>query len=476
MRVATRRLRFTVAVAGGLICAGTVLPATAAARASGAGPVDAEHLLEPEDRRPREEPSVAVDPADPRHVVVAAMQFARSYDALFVSGYSPRARVWASTTGGRAYRALAELPTQPGAGAVTTDPRLVWSRDGALFAVYTSAAKEYSKTPDPADGLYLARSTDGGRHWQRRARVAGRACGAPSLPLVALDPRRHGVYVAWTQSVEPKCDGADDLSKAQLRLARSTDGGEHFSAPVVVTDGGLGRSPGLAVAPDGTVLVSYVTGGTVSVGDPDCPGAQESVEVRRLSPTGRLIGVARPVPVECIAYGGLFGNGAAFEPVFDPVMSVDPDTGAVLLATCFQNYTQSGLVTATSLDAGRSWRQTVVTGGPGTAASMPSLAAVARGKLAMAWLEVSGGGIYQPVLAFTADDGATWGPAVPLATLPSQGNTHPQTGYDPHGFGKYLGLAVGRDGRVHAAWPDLRPQPDAGNGNVDIWTRDLASD
>ncbi len=467
---------FRVAVAGAVLATvATGLPSGAAPpRANGAGvlAVDVDHVLELEDRRPREEPSVAVDPADPRTVVVSSMQFSRTFSGSLISGYSPRGRIWLSRDGGRAYRAVADLPLQPGQAAVTFDPRLAWDPHGPLYAAYTSATSEYPKAPSSEDGLYLARSNEAGRHWQRLAHLEGRSCGGPSRPALAVDPDRGWVYVAWTHMVEPSCNGSPDLSKTEVFWARSTDRGAHFSKPVRVTDPGVSRMPSLSVLTDGTVLVSVVTGGVLSLGDPSCPGAQEAVQAFRYSPSGRLLTSSTPIPSLCIAFDGLFGNGAAYTPVEYPSVAVDPVSGAAVIAAAFENYSQGGIMTATSRDRGRTWTQQAVTGAPGTAGSMGALAVDARGRTSLAWLEVSQGGLYQPVLSRSGDDGGSWAAPVPLATLPSNGNSHPQSGYDLYGFGQYLGLGLGRDGVAHVAWPDLRPRG-TDSQEVDVWTRDV---
>jgi hypothetical protein len=75
-------------------------------------------------------------------------------------------------------------------------------------------------------------------------------------PLVAAGPGQL-VYVSWS-SAKPKPPGT--LFASDLRLSRSPDGGRTWEAPLRVNeDRPLSHSfDGLAVAPDGTVLVAWI--------------------------------------------------------------------------------------------------------------------------------------------------------------------------------------------------------------------------
>jgi len=130
-------------------------------------------------------------------------------------------------------------------------------------------------------------------------------------------------------------------------------------------------------------------------------------------------------------------------------------------------------MTASSGDGGRTWTTSLVSGLPGSTGSMAALAAGPRGRVALAWLEVDAGGAYRPVLSPSTDGGRTWLAPVPLSDLPSVGNLHPLSPFDPYGIGHYLGVAIGSDGMAHVAWPDLRPRG-TDSQDVDVWTRDLA--
>ena len=78
-------------------------------------------------------------------------------------------------------------------------------------------------------------------------------------PRLAITPGGGPMYVSWS-SEKPKPEGT--LFASDLRLSRSVDGGRTFEAPLRVNeDRPISHSfDGLAVAADGTVLVTWIDG------------------------------------------------------------------------------------------------------------------------------------------------------------------------------------------------------------------------
>jgi hypothetical protein len=108
--------------------------------------------------------------------------------------------------------------------------------------------------------LLAAHSTDGGRTWSAPVTissvdavgVAGSRTGA-GIPAAAIDGRTGALYVAWQD--DHFTPGTD-----QAVLSRSTDGGQTWSAPRLVSDGPgdfANFTPAVAVSPEGWVGVSY---------------------------------------------------------------------------------------------------------------------------------------------------------------------------------------------------------------------------
>jgi hypothetical protein len=75
--------------------------------------------------------------------------------------------------------------------------------------------------------------------------VVSAGCDGPSAEVVQAADQPDYVYEAWIG-----CGGEG--------FARSTDGGLHFQQPITLPDSSQSDDPALAVAPDGTVYVSYL--------------------------------------------------------------------------------------------------------------------------------------------------------------------------------------------------------------------------
>jgi len=71
------------------------------------------------------------------------------------------------------------------------------------------------------------------------------ACPGQNAEVEQAVAPPHYVYEAWIG-----CGGEG--------FARSVDGGAHFSAPITLPDSSSSDDPAVAVAPDGTVYVSYL--------------------------------------------------------------------------------------------------------------------------------------------------------------------------------------------------------------------------
>jgi hypothetical protein len=143
--------------------------------------------------------------------------------------------------------------THPGKGheAHVSAPALGVTADGA--PLLTWAAKE-----GEVNHLYVARPADPGA---RPLRVNPADLLVEALhhsPLLATGPGGE-IYLSWSSD---RAKPAGTLFASDLRLSRSLDGGRSFGPPLRVTeDQPISHSfDGLAVAPDGTVLVSWIDG------------------------------------------------------------------------------------------------------------------------------------------------------------------------------------------------------------------------
>jgi hypothetical protein len=144
--------------------------------------------------------------------------------------------------------------------AVAGAGRPTAAADARSGAAYVTWVADSAGTP----GVYLARLDADGRPGAavRVNDVPGDASTHDQAPpQVAVGPRGE-VYVAWQKST-PAPGRAHPTSN--LRFARSEDGGRTFAPAVTVNDDAGGRPSShtfhnLAVAPDGSVHVSWIDG------------------------------------------------------------------------------------------------------------------------------------------------------------------------------------------------------------------------
>ncbi len=457
-----------VSVAG-LVAGAALAPALAFATpgSSAPVPVGVDHSIAPGDTRPRAETQVAVDPRDPHRVVVTAMQFNQPLASRVQTVQTQNDEIWASSDAGASFPAHASLPPLNPAQPLGNDPTLAWDPrpGGPVYASYSAFAST-SQTSSPTEGLYVARSDDGGRSWRRSKLIEGfRSCGGPDRSQVAVDPVHGWVYVEWIHYVASDCGSTPDATKTVLRWARSTDGGRTFRPPVDFTAAGEANDGSLAVLPNGTVLtVHSVVGGAESAGT-GCHFATHVVAAR-WTPAGHSLSRSEAV-MGCATTAGL--AVATYFPLPHAAVTADAVTGAVVVAIPTTGASGQGIAVGSSRDGGRTWTRALVTGTPGSQSSMDAVASM-NGHTALGWLEILPSGLFRPVLAASADGGRTWSDAVPLATVPSVGSLRPGRPVDAYAIGHYLGVAVARDGTAYMTWPDLRPDG-AATLDVDVFIR-----
>jgi hypothetical protein len=183
-------------------------------------------------------PRIAVDPKERVFVLWQEIIFSggsHGGDILFAR----------SEDGGRNFSAPLNLSSSiagDGKGRINKDNwhngslDLALGTDGALYVAWT----EYE------GALWVRRSSDGGTTFSDRLRINDTKPARG--PALALGPKGV-VYLAWT---------VGDDEAADIRVAKSTDGGGSFGAPVIVERSkGYSDAPKLAVDAAGALHVVY---------------------------------------------------------------------------------------------------------------------------------------------------------------------------------------------------------------------------
>jgi hypothetical protein len=177
------------------------------------------------------EPSIAMNPGDPKNVVVATSDGTINYS--FDSG-----QTWAKT----------KLSSSLG---VYGDPVLVSDDKGTMYCLHLSdASGEGLKNEKSLDQIICHISKDGGKTWEEGAPVGYNAPKDQVNPRATVDSKGN-LYVTWTQF--DKYNSADAGCQSTV-LISSTSNGKKWSKPVVLT-----QNPGACSDDEKATSAAYPT-------------------------------------------------------------------------------------------------------------------------------------------------------------------------------------------------------------------------
>ena len=279
------------------------------------------------------EPSIAVNPNKPEQLVAA---------------YQVNATVAYSSDGGQSWH-KAEI-TAPKDYKVSGDVSVAYGADGAAYLCYIAFDKlgtaYYWAHNATRNGVFVRRSPDGGKTWEKDAHAVLAHPTQPGIPfedkpyIVADDsgsPYSGNLYVGWTQFT---------LEKSVILFSRSTDHGLSWSAPIEIsTHEGLPRDDNGsvegfvgAVAPDGALYAVWADGNSIAFTFSRDGG-------KSFAPSRSIIETAPPY----FQVSGIErGNGF-------PQIGLDPGSG--LLYVTWSDYRNGDVdvFAATSANHGESW-------------------------------------------------------------------------------------------------------------------------
>lgn len=219
----------------------------------------------------RSESWIAIDPTNPKHLVAMSKFFFHPTFYLFHIG------AYVSTDGGKTWgNALIpgfDCQSAPSNSWVdTTDPILAFDSRGTIYSTFLPFSFSYNPAGNqvwnviPNDAIFVVKSTDGGMSWtianggRPLALYTSSGLGVTAdKQWIAVDtapgsPFRDTVYAAWT---------VFSGFSSEIWFSRSTDHGDHFSAPVEVStasnDGPFNTYVFPGTAPDGTLYLSYMS-------------------------------------------------------------------------------------------------------------------------------------------------------------------------------------------------------------------------
>lgn len=407
------------------------------------------------------EPHVAVDPTNPRNVVVAWIQDDGSTNT-----------VAASRDGARTFaRVLVPGLTRctGGTDAAAGDPVVSFGSDGRVLLASGVGRFPEDGSP-PITRMAANRSGDRGFSWSKPSYPQPLTGDYWDKPWVTIDPRQpKRAYYVWSQRRGPERD------TGEAYLSRSNDFGRTWSPPSVIATGTATSWPQgnmVSVLPNGTLVDVFVR---ASGREPSLPEmAARSTDGGRTWSDPTTIGVApNEIPVDRRTGDSVLAAFAL------PSSALAADGTLYVAWNHLRPERRSRIMVARSTDGGRTWT---------ARAAARSSAQVFAPSIALSGDGIVGVSYYRVPQASRPD--GTWPARVLLATSRDRGRqwrhhrvagpfdmrTAEQVpgGGDGAGYrpGDYFGLA-GRPHGFVAAF--VMAQPQAKNGPQDVFVARIRS-
>ncbi len=385
------------------------------------------------------EPSLAVNPHDPRALLGAATYLLAAHS--FNGGRVPG--TFASSDGGSTWHDNGPLPLPPGYGAGSNVSVAVTAGGVGFVAVRADSGPQHT-------GIFVWRTMDGGRHFAPPVAVAA---GDPRVnvdhPWLAVERATGALDVAWSVS---------GPNRGGIAFSRSVDGGRHFATPRTIT-GSAQRAdvvPVLITGPAGAVAVVYADVGAASAGEDGVAGLQRArIVVVRSTDGGRYFGPSREITAATL--GVPSARPLALFAL--PAAATDPRDGALYVAVARERpgLPHPDLVLLRSRDGGETWTARRVANEPGATHTMhlqPQLAVTPDGVVGVSYLTLARGRI-DLYLAQSRDHGASFGPAVRVTDRPWDPARGLDLGSGQFWVGDYQGLTAGPH-MFDLVWTDTR--------------------
>ncbi len=384
------------------------------------------------------EPSISVNPRNPRQVV-AAFQV-------------PSHIAWSEDAGESWAQAAAVAPKDY---KVSGDVSVTYDAHGHAILCYIAFDKlgttSYWGHNATRNGIFIRRSLDGGKTWEQSAITVFAHPTQPGIPFedkpyIVADnssgPYSGNLYVGWTQFT---------LTKSLILFSRSTDGGQTWSPPIEIsTHEGLPRDDNGAVegftgavGADGTLYVVWADLDSIVLAVSRDGG-------RSFSPSRKILDTAPSYfDVEDVSRSNGF-----------PEIGIDPRGGkAGILYVTWSDYRNGDVdvFCSTSDDRGRHWSPRVRVNSDSIHDGADQF---------FQWLAVDAQtGAANVIFYDRRDDPQNVKTKVTLARSTDGGKSFANYAWTEEPFashrqfiGDYLGIAAWQ-GRVYGAWTEVTPAP-----------------
>lgn len=387
------------------------------------------------------ETPLAVNPNNPSNLVAGANDY-RLYEPT-ENRYDGSGGFYLSTNGGQAWTA-GFLPglvkSNDGPYESAGDPSIAASTGNVFW--YANLA--FNRTND-ANAVAVSRSTDGGATWKTNFVIRTSATEGATLfndkEWIAADPNNPNVaYVTWTQFHSSR---GGTTTSSPIVISKTTDGGAHWSAPVVISPYRYNQGSVGQVDASGKVHVVYeafAQGRDVvayTVVDPSTWATQT-----------KILAIDNDIPSPL--------PGATFRTNSLPAFAMDGANLHVVWSNW--NGTDADVVYVRSTNGGATWTAPVTIGGGAGDQFFPWVGANG-GKVFADWMNRTSGDQYGVQATASSDGGASWITPTTISSATSDASKGNYFGYPNCAasfIGDYNGIAVGPDGVAHPIWTDIR--------------------
>jgi len=411
------------------------------------------------------EPALAQNPRNPLNLIAGSKFFTNPAKYRFKIG------TYYSLDGGRTWHDDGLLPGF-GNYSIVSDVSLAFSASGTA---YVSVLAEAGKT----SGIFVSRSTDGGKTWSQPVTVFLDTTGRTfsDKPWIAVDRTNRAtagnVYVAWNLdgpsqkdadagnegAAMPEAIAHPEQTVPQptgLVIARSTDGGRTFSPPQVLEpftadEFPLGAIP--AVGPKGQVYVVWCI-----IGSNGRANGQNFV----MSGNG---GKSFTVPRTITSVDGLPDHlpNSTFRNLSMPSFAVSPRDGSMIVTWSDMRRGNADIYETSSTDGGRTWSAPIRVNHDspldGKDQFQPEVAVAPNGTYYISWFDRRwdpNNRLVDVAIARSTDDGTIFGPNIRVtntswnpaidAPVPNKGDTF---------IGDYQALIADNSG-AYPLWNDTQ--------------------
>jgi hypothetical protein len=339
------------------------------------------------------EPSLAVDPVNPLHLVAAWQQ-----DRWASAGAN--GQVSSVSWDGGASWAVSLAPfsrCQGGSRATGTDfdrisdPWVSIAPNGDVYQM--TIAYDDPKATDSLNAMLVSKSTDGGITWNAPSTliVDSTANFFNDKNSITADPEMPGyVYAVWQRElVHEETDESGDVEVAMF--TRSTDGGQTWETPRAIVE-----APGQSAT--GNIVVVLPSGDLVDVFALNAQlGSKTSSDLKAIRSADKGLSWSEPVEISPMNTVDLVDPLTTFtiRPTPDNIAGVAVDSGSGVVYTAwtsgrFSDGKTSDIAISSSSDGGVTWTPpTKVNDTPnGKLAFVPTVAVLGNGSVGVSYYDL----------------------------------------------------------------------------------------